>query len=385
MKPVGVTANASSARAATGSAPSISEQLLAVDTAVLQKLLDIRTEQTRVETFRKRADELQSQVADAVRHRVLEDYAKREATLEQQVTALKPQVRKEYQKVRDLVNRITIAHEAARLDKEELEFRHAVGELDDAELAAQIERPSRLLDQCQKDLAEVDQVKARFLEAFRPGEVEEMETATPQPTETVSADMTFLAPVERLMPTGGATGSSPVTTLPGTDAPAPASVAPSGTTHTGTTSAAAPMDDRTRLADLSSLMAPPATAKQPPESGADRTMLLPLAALLVGDSASGGRPGGIPSEFRLGAANYIGRSADNQIPLARPGVSRKHALISVGPTGYSIKDLQSQNGTFVNGERITEVQLADGNTIDIGDVRLTFRWPWPRSTTSSRD
>jgi len=47
-------------------------------------------------------------------------------------------------------------------------------------------------------------------------------------------------------------------------------------------------------------------------------------------------------------------------------VSRRHALISLGADHhYFIKDLRSQNGTFVNGEQVTEVnltfQLVPGN------------------------
>jgi pSer/pThr/pTyr-binding forkhead associated (FHA) protein len=75
--------------------------------------------------------------------------------------------------------------------------------------------------------------------------------------------------------------------------------------------------------------------------------------------------------------NYIGRSEDNQIRIAEPRASRRHALVAVFADGYTVKDLQSQNGTFVNGERITERTLADGDCIGIGDFQLIFRSPWP--------
>ena len=54
-------------------------------------------------------------------------------------------------------------------------------------------------------------------------------------------------------------------------------------------------------------------------------------------------------------------------------MSRRHALIVASPSGYTIKDLKSQNGTFVNGESITECTLANGDVIWIGDAKLMFR------------
>ncbi len=66
------------------------------------------------------------------------------------------------------------------------------------------------------------------------------------------------------------------------------------------------------------------------------------------------------------------------------GVSRRHALISVTPRGFMIQDLDSQNGTFVNGTRIAERALADGDRIEVGAAILVFRTPWPAGETADR-
>ena len=67
---------------------------------------------------------------------------------------------------------------------------------------------------------------------------------------------------------------------------------------------------------------------------------------------------------------------DNQVQLVCAGVSRRHALIALGPNRqYVITDLQSQNGTFVNGEKVTEARLSDGDRIKIGEAVLTFHAP----------
>ena len=75
--------------------------------------------------------------------------------------------------------------------------------------------------------------------------------------------------------------------------------------------------------------------------------------------------------------NYIGRSEESQIVIAKPGVSRKHALIIASADGFTIRDLGTQNGTFVNGKRIADHPLKNGDQIVIADTKLTFRSPWP--------
>ena len=54
--------------------------------------------------------------------------------------------------------------------------------------------------------------------------------------------------------------------------------------------------------------------------------------------------------------------------------SREHAIVLYDPeTGsYSIEDLQSTNGTRVNGKRTRAAELADGDLIEIGQTRLRF-------------
>jgi pSer/pThr/pTyr-binding forkhead associated (FHA) protein len=83
---------------------------------------------------------------------------------------------------------------------------------------------------------------------------------------------------------------------------------------------------------------------------------------------------GSPVEYRLAAINTIGRSDDNQIQVSGPGVSRHHARILATTTGFVLADLGSQNGTFVNGERVTEHELLDGDRVMIGDVELVYRF-----------
>jgi pSer/pThr/pTyr-binding forkhead associated (FHA) protein len=70
----------------------------------------------------------------------------------------------------------------------------------------------------------------------------------------------------------------------------------------------------------------------------------------------------------------LGKGPHNDIIIADPSVSSVHALIALGDNGYTISDLGSRNGTFVNQERVVEPrQLRSGDLINLGRSRLTFQ------------
>ena len=66
----------------------------------------------------------------------------------------------------------------------------------------------------------------------------------------------------------------------------------------------------------------------------------------------------------------VGSAPGNDIVLSVRGVSRFHALLSPGGDGVEVQDLDSKNGTLVNGERVEQARLAAGDEIQFGPVRL---------------
>jgi Surface antigen len=68
----------------------------------------------------------------------------------------------------------------------------------------------------------------------------------------------------------------------------------------------------------------------------------------------------------------IGRSPTARIMINDPKVSRNHALISKAGKVYTISDLGSENGTFINGSKISTMELMSGSCIKIGDSILIF-------------
>ena len=72
--------------------------------------------------------------------------------------------------------------------------------------------------------------------------------------------------------------------------------------------------------------------------------------------------------------NVIGREPDATIRLDSRGVSRHHARILVSDGSAILEDLESKNGTLVNGRRISApTPLSDGDAIGLGTASLTFR------------
>jgi hypothetical protein len=68
----------------------------------------------------------------------------------------------------------------------------------------------------------------------------------------------------------------------------------------------------------------------------------------------------------------IGRSPDCDIFLDDVTVSRRHAVVARGDAGFTIEDLGSLNGTFLNRSRIERGALDNGDEVQIGKYRLTF-------------
>ena len=66
----------------------------------------------------------------------------------------------------------------------------------------------------------------------------------------------------------------------------------------------------------------------------------------------------------------IGRSPEVEFIINDSNISRRHAELWRTPEGVAIRDLQSTNGTFVNGHRVTAVSLSPRDDVTIGTLHL---------------
>ena len=83
----------------------------------------------------------------------------------------------------------------------------------------------------------------------------------------------------------------------------------------------------------------------------------------------------LPTGDRVVLGEYtvtMGRNPDSTIVLADPNVSRAHAEVRPRGTGFVVVDVGSTNGTKVNGTKVGEHELVDGDEIVLGNTHMRF-------------
>ncbi|MCW2706943.1 MAG: hypothetical protein JWM22_785 [Frankiales bacterium] len=106
------------------------------------------------------------------------------------------------------------------------------------------------------------------------------------------------------------------------------------------------------------LPAVPAAPAPPAPGAAEAAAVAPEAFLEIGTRR-------VP----LTAPVVLGRGVEADVQLPDTGVSRRHAQVD----GARIQDLGSTNGTRVNGSRVAEADLDDGDRITLGSTEIVFR------------
>lgn len=130
---------------------------------------------------------------------------------------------------------------------------------------------------------------------------------------------------------------------------------------------------------------PVVTPPTPPWQG---TVEMP--AIAVAAEVSAERPGALlldEGELRLSltkADMTIGRAIDNDIVLEAGGVSRHHARIVWDSDRYVLLDLDSTNGTYVSGLRVTRHYLSSGEELSFGGATFTFLLADPAGPQAGR-
>jgi hypothetical protein len=312
--------------------------LNAIDLSAIDALKTLKHEQDVLDERLKAMDALKGDVSTAVYLRVRDDYQKRRRTLDEQASPLKQSARDQYARLRSLLERFEADHEAIKLDQQELELRHKLGEFDDKEFQRRI----KAIEGTVKDKADARtralELKTRFVESFHAESELEAEAVTapgtgtrkdPGATQQVAelGDAELAAAEERTHEVPAIGGNEPPSrtqVMPAIDVPDP----PAG----GPTSIF-------RAARL---------IPQNPEAG-KQTFALTL------------KP------------TNIGAASGNELRLGGPGVDAKHAQITVSMGGFTLVDLNSKHGTRVNAERIRERVLRHDDVIQIGAARFVFR------------
>lgn len=106
-----------------------------------------------------------------------------------------------------------------------------------------------------------------------------------------------------------------------------------------------------------------------------------IAKLIVASGKSAGRSIAIKRNRLL-----IGRAEECDVRPLSEDVSRRHCEVIVGPAEVWVADLGSRNGTFVNGQRISEkTKVADGDIVRVGALELKVSCVDPTAKAGTED
>ncbi len=117
---------------------------------------------------------------------------------------------------------------------------------------------------------------------------------------------------------------------------------------------------------------PPQASSTPPEPAPERTRLLRVtgASLTILE----GRGAGNTFRLDLKSPTIIGRVDPATIQLADDSISSVHCQIDFVRAAFIVRDLESTNGTFINGEAVAEGKLLqNGDRLGVGETNLKFR------------
>jgi len=110
-------------------------------------------------------------------------------------------------------------------------------------------------------------------------------------------------------------------------------------------------------------------ARRPDATAVDRTMVLRTqASLRVINGVAAGRV----LTLSMGRTLTIGRAPTNDLELADPAISGEHCRVKPEDGGYVLYDVESTNGTMVNGVPVDRHVLKPGDVISLGQVGISF-------------
>lgn len=316
------------------------EALAAIDLSSIESLKTLKHEQDLLDERLKAMQDLKSEVATAVYLRVQADYQKRRRAFEDQAAPLKQAARDQYAKLRALLERFEADHESIKLDQQELELRHKLGEFDDKEFQRRIKSVEATVKDKAEARARALELKTRFLEAFHSETELDGGAAAPVADPAESAPTQMVRPVSDADVAMAQARTHEVPVLPATPPPNKTQMMPA--INLPDASAAAAVSGATQIFRTARLV------PQNPEAG-KQSFSLTLKPMAIGADPS------------------------NDIRIGGPGVDPKHAQITVSMAGFTLVDLGTKHGTRVNAEKVRERLLRHEDVIQIGAARYVFR------------
>jgi len=332
-------------------ARELPESLANVDLGVIDALKALKEES---DILRDRLGGLEAVKADfdpAVFSRVHADYSRQLGVIEAKADPMRQQAREAYARLRGALADIAEAHEAVKLDRQEIELRRKLGEFDEAAYKDRVKAIETALADRAVAHKQGEALRGRFLEVFaNEDELLQVGAAATGPSSTQEMAMA----VEPMAPP---------------PPPSPPSAAPPQAPEQREMPAAQTQILQVlKLPEPPKVPPPPGAAAAPPAFGPNATMSLRTARLVPQNPEAGRSAIPLPPK-----PISLGADASNEIRIGGPGVEARHAQITVDSKGYTLNDLGSKSGTRVNAEAIQSRLLKHEDVVQVGMARFVFR------------
>jgi hypothetical protein len=314
-------------------------ELEQIDVSPLDALMKLKGELDLLEMRLQAMEQRKAEVAEAVYLRVRSDYESRRRALEQEAAPLKAAAREQYTRLYALLARSEAAHESSRLDREEIDFRHSLGEFDADEFRRRISVIDEQLDAHAEAHEKALALRQRFVDAFR--SEDDLKGGAGGKGSVGARDASSTQPLPQLEE---------------------AAVPPSGATQPMAAVDPAPVaavDDPAVTRAMQVLNGNGGGAAR-----SSQTVMI-RSARLVPQNAEAGK-----LTHMVGIRPFTLGSAE-QCDARIPGASAQHAQIKVSMAGFSLTDLGG--GVRVNGVAIEQHLLRHEDIVEVGAARFVFR------------
>ncbi len=342
-----------------------------INQALLDDTAKLRQERTTVAERLAKIEATRDQVSPQVFERVSGEYRGKFDAITQSLMEKKAEVDRELSTLYETRQKVTANLDSQKTAIEELTFRKQLGEFDEKGFEERAKEAKDKFAKFQKIIEAVTGNIQKYEALFADFEPIPLEPSQRTP---VAVKVPVAQGQVQAKPSTGATATIPIKKK-----------TPAGQPDYNLS----PEQSQNYFSSADDVSERPTGVAQPPAPPkTQRTQVYipsqkPVTGATSGSSTSPSiRPGTVhlkvirgaadSPKYPLGKETTIGRAHTNHIVLKEARISRQHAIIRQAGKEFVVEDLQSSNGVFVNGEKVKEHVLSNGDQIQIGDFVMEF-------------
>lgn len=331
----------------------MSVDLSKIDLGAVDALARIKGEQDQLNERLKAMAAQREKVSPEVYQRVHDDYQRRLGELAAEAAPLKQRAGEVYRALRTELAGLEQSFSAASLDREEIDFRHALGEFDAAEMQRRVKAIDARIEEAGKARAQALALKERFLAVVA-------SEADLEGSDDDTARMAAITPPAQAEAT---VISTPIKGPAAPPAEATTVLAPAAVAPPAAAPAPAPPPPMAPAAVVGAARASSRSSRNP-----DATVVFRQGRLEPRNPEAGS----VVQTLGLKPVS-IGSDAGCDLQLSAGGIAKRHLEIVMTRAGFSVRDVAASGQVKVNGTVVQEHVLADGDTLSVGPAQFNFR------------